>query len=273
MNAGLRYATAWYNAAPGRPAFSPQNCAVLIAAIGLLFFLRPSACLAFEDPSPQKLFPKKTIASVRPSPFPRTAQPPAAHLVIQGDTLYSLSRRYGVSQTALMAANGLASPGELRAGMRLRLPGRSHAAPAPKPRSAASRKSGKQPAALPDLCRDLKTPDIRPDGVMAGIADPLPGPTPPLSIPTTYNVNPDLAVGPEYKNAGASLLSNPGNDFGGYGAGLKARFQTKTGASFIGMFGYSMEFSASKNTDKALDVDANASIGGFGAGVGLRRSF
>jgi LysM repeat protein len=273
MYAGQRYATAWYNAEPGWSAFSPQNYAVLIAAIGLLFFLRPPACLAFEDPSPQTLFPKKTVASVRPSPFPRTSQPPAAHLVIQGDTLYSLSRRYGVSQAALMAANGLASPRELRAGMRLRLPGRSQTAPAPKPRSAASRKSAKQPAALPDPCRALNTPDIRPDGVMAGIADPSPGPIPPLSIPTTYNVNPDLTIGPEYKNAGASLLSNPDNDLGGYGAGLKARFQTKTGASLIGMFGYSMDFSASKNTDKALGVDANASIGGFGAGVGLRRSF
>lgn len=55
----------------------------------------------------------------------RTPAAPArktvVHEVKTGDTVYSLSRRYGVSQNALLAANGLSSP-ELRLGQPLTIP-------------------------------------------------------------------------------------------------------------------------------------------------------
>ncbi len=45
------------------------------------------------------------------------------HLVVSGDTIYSLAREYGVAQEDLMAANDLNDPRRLRAGMRLTIPG------------------------------------------------------------------------------------------------------------------------------------------------------
>lgn len=44
------------------------------------------------------------------------------HDVVGGDTIYTLARRYNVSQEDLMAANGLEDPRSLRVGMRLRIP-------------------------------------------------------------------------------------------------------------------------------------------------------
>jgi membrane-bound lytic murein transglycosylase D len=44
------------------------------------------------------------------------------HVVRRGETLSSLARRYGVTVQALMTANGLRSPGELKAGRRLTIP-------------------------------------------------------------------------------------------------------------------------------------------------------
>jgi membrane-bound lytic murein transglycosylase D len=47
---------------------------------------------------------------------------PATHVVRRGETLSSLSRRYGVSVQALMQKNGMSSS-RLRAGQRLKIPG------------------------------------------------------------------------------------------------------------------------------------------------------
>ena len=53
------------------------------------------------------------------------------HQVVRGDTIFSISRRYGVSQDDLMRRNGLADPSGLQAGMRLVIP--SAARPAAPP--------------------------------------------------------------------------------------------------------------------------------------------
>lgn len=45
------------------------------------------------------------------------------HLVRSGDTLSAIARRYGVSVSALMSANGLRSASALKAGVRIRIPG------------------------------------------------------------------------------------------------------------------------------------------------------
>ena len=45
------------------------------------------------------------------------------HLVVRGDTIFSLSRLYNVSQDELMRRNGMSSPSQLQAGMRLVIPG------------------------------------------------------------------------------------------------------------------------------------------------------
>jgi membrane-bound lytic murein transglycosylase D len=45
------------------------------------------------------------------------------HIVRPGDTISGVAQRYGVSQSALRAANGLGSSSMIRAGTRLRIPG------------------------------------------------------------------------------------------------------------------------------------------------------
>jgi membrane-bound lytic murein transglycosylase D len=52
----------------------------------------------------------------------RTAAAGGTHVVRRGETLTALARRYGVTVQALMAANGLRSPSELKAGRRLNIP-------------------------------------------------------------------------------------------------------------------------------------------------------
>jgi membrane-bound lytic murein transglycosylase D len=55
-----------------------------------------------------------------PPPAPRSA----THVVRRGETLSVIAGRYRTSVSAIMRANGLASPNRLRVGQRLRIPGR-----------------------------------------------------------------------------------------------------------------------------------------------------
>lgn len=44
------------------------------------------------------------------------------HVIVQGETIYSLARSYGLSASALQAANGITDPSQLRVGQRLLIP-------------------------------------------------------------------------------------------------------------------------------------------------------
>jgi len=46
------------------------------------------------------------------------------HVVVRGDTIFSLSRLHGISQEELMRRNGMANPSQLQIGMRLSIPSR-----------------------------------------------------------------------------------------------------------------------------------------------------
>ncbi len=56
-----------------------------------------------------------------------------AHRVQRGETLYSISRRYGTSVAELASSNGLADPTALRSGVTLRVPRADPSAPALEP--------------------------------------------------------------------------------------------------------------------------------------------
>ncbi|MBN1890836.1 MAG: LysM peptidoglycan-binding domain-containing protein [Thermoflexales bacterium] len=51
-----------------------------------------------------------------------TSVPGQEHTVQLGETLYSISRKYGVSVAALQAANNLANPDNIKAGQKLIIP-------------------------------------------------------------------------------------------------------------------------------------------------------
>ncbi len=68
--------------------------------------------------------PREDIASQLPErQKPATPPRPKVHVVKSGDSLWSVSRKYGVSVPALASANGLSSSAGLVAGARLEIPG------------------------------------------------------------------------------------------------------------------------------------------------------
>jgi len=73
----------------------------------------------------------KTVAQVptppRPTPAPPKATPAASssvrsHTMSKGDTLYSLSRKYGVNVNAIQKANNITNPNAIREGTKLTIP-------------------------------------------------------------------------------------------------------------------------------------------------------
>jgi membrane-bound lytic murein transglycosylase D len=68
--------------------------------------------------------PREDIANQLPErQKPATPPRPKVHVVRSGDSLWSVSRKYGVSVPALASANGLSSSAGLVAGARLEIPG------------------------------------------------------------------------------------------------------------------------------------------------------
>lgn len=53
---------------------------------------------------------------------------PQTHVVRRGESLWGIARHYGVSLSAIIAANGIADPGRIFGGQRLTIPGASTAA-------------------------------------------------------------------------------------------------------------------------------------------------
>ena len=68
------------------------------------------------QPSPKKAPPKAKAA--RPAPRPS----PGTYIVQKGDTVYALSRRYGVTPKSIIATNRLRPPHHLEVGQRLVIP-------------------------------------------------------------------------------------------------------------------------------------------------------
>lgn len=82
-------------------------------------FAPPSAEATAEEPSSAPSTPPPAAtANDAVAKGPR----PAEHEVAAGDTLYNISRRYGLTVSALQKANGNVSPQALRLGQKLRLP-------------------------------------------------------------------------------------------------------------------------------------------------------
>ena len=93
-----------------------------------------SATVAMNTPPPPRPSSTSPPPSISPPPSPRpapTAAPPPApkptppkaryHTVAKGDTLFAISRRYGVSVARIKSTNGLSSD-LIRIGQTLRIP-------------------------------------------------------------------------------------------------------------------------------------------------------
>jgi len=60
------------------------------------------------------------------------------HIVAKGETVYSISRQYSVSQEELMRLNAISDPSKLLAGMRLVIPSAANSPPATSPTTASA---------------------------------------------------------------------------------------------------------------------------------------
>ncbi|MBR5877967.1 MAG: LysM peptidoglycan-binding domain-containing protein [Akkermansia sp.] len=83
--------------------------------------LRIPSGTATASPAPK---PVATAPAAKPAPAPVAAASGNSYTVKAGDTLYRISRQYGVSPTALMQANGLTptTANTIRVGTTLRIP-------------------------------------------------------------------------------------------------------------------------------------------------------
>lgn len=92
-------------------------------------------------------------AAERRPPAKPAATAATHHTVRRGETLASIARRYGVSTSALVSANGLRDPNTVRVGQRLAIPGASRTAAAAKPAASARTYTVRQGDTLSSIAR------------------------------------------------------------------------------------------------------------------------
>lgn len=89
----------------------------------------PTAAAPKPNPvaPPSQQIAKPTPATSKPEPAKTATKATSSakvHTMGKGDTLYSLSRKYGVSVTALQKANNITNPNAIREGTKLTIPGK-----------------------------------------------------------------------------------------------------------------------------------------------------
>ncbi len=125
------------------------------------------ASTSSRSASADKSASTKAVAAAKPAPAATQTAAASNHEVKRGESVSGIAARYGVSTDALMAANHLRSPRDLRAGAKLVIPGKQVAqapqAPAPQPAVQTARNSRKpQPlaAARSKTVKNQKQPHV-----------------------------------------------------------------------------------------------------------------
>jgi LysM repeat protein len=98
--------------------------------------------------NPNRIYVGQRLRMTAPEPAAPAAPAPAAapaahvasatvHTVARGETLWTIARRYGVSVSAIVAANAITNPSRIYGGQQLTIPGSAPAASSPAPAPAA----------------------------------------------------------------------------------------------------------------------------------------
>jgi LysM repeat protein len=84
--------------------------------------VRPIAKPATKAPSAKPSAEVVVKTKPKTTPEPARSAGSRTHVVVKGDTIYNIARRYGFSANEIMRLNSLADPDRLRVGDRLRVP-------------------------------------------------------------------------------------------------------------------------------------------------------
>ncbi len=160
------------------------------------------------------------------------------HTVAPGDTVYNISKRYGVDQASLMAANGIAPPYTIKLGQVLRIPGPVDGGAAPAaPAELAPAAQTPAPAAEPAPAAVPATPEIiepDPDSLppprTSGEAIPVPMPAR-KPVPATATAAAPAVAAPAATAAAAETPARPAS------TGGSARFGWPVAGDVISGFG------------------------------------
>lgn len=106
---------------PGGQGTSSPSSAAAVSPMSGPSSYAPSAATSTPPPTLVSYTPASTPAPPAVAPSPAPAPSVTYHKVASGDTLYSLSRRYGSSVAEIKRINGLSSD-TIRVGQSLRLP-------------------------------------------------------------------------------------------------------------------------------------------------------
>ncbi len=123
-----------------RPQIQVSNDQIIPGSIpGELMEAENAPAISHDEPvliRPKYREPVPIVVDTQPAqrispPVDRPVIPPArtvpsgrSHVIQKGDTIWRLSKKYGVSQSELMRLNGISDPGKIRLGAKLRIPGR-----------------------------------------------------------------------------------------------------------------------------------------------------
>jgi len=167
-----------------------------------------------------------TPDGVKPSTT-ATAAPPAtgaSHVVGQGETVYSIGRMYHVGPTDIIAANGLSSPGNIRVGQRLIIPGVSSPSTVAK---AAPQPSASQTVASTPTTGTLTVPSASKPQVAKTEPRVIPGVP---SIPVEKSANTPPAI-PASTTAVDSMIEPPSADGTSFRWPVRGRIISSFGAA------------------------------------------
>lgn len=112
---------------------------------------------------PNRIYVGQRLRLMAPSPVasapvgpaaPAVAPAPTAavHTVARGESLWTIARRYGVSVSSIVAANGISNPSRIYGGQQLTIPGGAPATPTPAPVAPAP-SAPSAPAMPPSMTR------------------------------------------------------------------------------------------------------------------------
>jgi len=104
------------------PLPAPETREVMIEEGIILEEVAEPAPERLVEPAPITVSPEAAAPELREETISPPAAPAAPYVIRKGDTLWKISRKFGVSVTAIQEANGITDPGRISVGQKLTIP-------------------------------------------------------------------------------------------------------------------------------------------------------